>query len=43
MILDSGVTGHYLHVDELDMVRAKGLADVRALKRIDEPNFDPGI
>jgi fengycin family lipopeptide synthetase B len=42
-ILDSGVTGHYLHVDELDMVRTKGLADDLALKRIDEPNFDPEL
>jgi hypothetical protein len=31
-ILGSGVTGHYLHVDELDQVRAKGLADAVALK-----------
>lgn len=43
VILDSGVTGHYLHVDELDMVRDNGLADAYALKRIDEANFDPGI
>ena len=43
VILDSGVTGHYLHVDELDMVRDNGLADAYALKRIDEANFDPEI
>lgn len=36
---DNVVTGHYLHVDELDMVRAKGLPDTRALKPINEPNF----
>lgn len=33
------VTGHYLHVDELDLVRSKGLPDERALKRINEPTF----
>ena len=36
---DTAVTGHYLHVDELDMVRARGLPDTRALKPINEPNF----
>lgn len=34
-------TGHYLHVDELDLVRERGLADEVALKPINEPTFDP--
>jgi len=33
-------TGHYIHADELDMIRSKGLADTRAWKPIDEPKFD---
>jgi 3-oxoacyl-[acyl-carrier protein] reductase len=40
-VLQAGVTGHYLHVDELDQVRAKGLADSLALKPINEPTFSP--
>jgi NAD(P)-dependent dehydrogenase (short-subunit alcohol dehydrogenase family) len=40
-ILESGLTGHYLHVDELDQVRAKGLADAVALKPINEATFSP--
>jgi NAD(P)-dependent dehydrogenase (short-subunit alcohol dehydrogenase family) len=40
-ILTSGMTGHYLHVDELDQVRAKGLADAVALKPINEATFSP--
>jgi 3-oxoacyl-[acyl-carrier protein] reductase len=40
-ILTSGMTGHYLHVDELDQVRAKGLADTVALKPINEATFSP--
>lgn len=32
-------TGHYLHVDELDMVREKGLDDSLALKPINEEFF----
>lgn len=39
LLTGTKVTGHYLHVDELDMVRAKDLPDERALKPIDEPNF----
>jgi short-subunit dehydrogenase len=41
LALTSGMeyTGHYIHVDELDMVRSKGLPDVRAWKPIDEPSF----
>lgn len=35
------VTGHYLHVDELDEARAKGLPDSAALKPIREPTFSP--
>jgi NAD(P)-dependent dehydrogenase (short-subunit alcohol dehydrogenase family) len=34
-----GVTGHYLHVDELDQARARGLPDTAALKPIREPLF----
>jgi len=40
LLLQSDVTGHYLHVDELDQVRARGLPDSAALKSIDEPKFD---
>jgi 3-oxoacyl-[acyl-carrier protein] reductase len=32
-------TGHYIHVDELDMVREKDLSDLHAWKPIDEPSF----
>jgi 3-oxoacyl-[acyl-carrier protein] reductase len=41
LLLNVGIekTGHYLHVDELDMVRAKRLDDSLALKPIDEPDF----
>ena len=41
MLLMTGTdkTGHYLHVDELDLVRAKGLPDETALKPINEPTF----
>lgn len=35
----SKYTGHYIHVDELDMVRSRGLPDVKAWKLIDEPSF----
>jgi NAD(P)-dependent dehydrogenase (short-subunit alcohol dehydrogenase family) len=42
-ILGSGMTGHYLHVDELDQVRAKGLDDAVALKPINEDTFSPKI
>lgn len=38
---DCSITGHYLHVDELDEARAKGLPDTAALKRINEPMFSP--
>lgn len=40
-VLNAGDTGHYLHVDELDVVRAKGLPDTKALKPINELKFDP--
>jgi 3-oxoacyl-[acyl-carrier protein] reductase len=33
-------TGHYVHADELDLVRSKGLPDTQAWKPIDEPNFE---
>ena len=36
---DKEYTGHYIHVDELDMVREAGLPDTDALKPIDEPSF----
>jgi NAD(P)-dependent dehydrogenase (short-subunit alcohol dehydrogenase family) len=39
VLLESEVTGHYLHVDELDEVRRRGLDDRLALKPIHEPNF----
>jgi len=38
-VLKTDKTGHYLHVDELDMVRAKGLDDSNALKPINEITF----
>lgn len=38
-VLDGGVTGHYLHVDELDGAREGGLEDAAALKPINEPTF----
>ena len=41
VLLESGVTGHYLHVDELDKARKKGMEDARALKPICESTFDP--
>jgi NAD(P)-dependent dehydrogenase (short-subunit alcohol dehydrogenase family) len=40
-LLTTDVTGHYLHVDELDQARAKGLPDSVALKPINEPMFSP--
>merc|ERR1711862_671314 len=36
MILLTEKTGHYIHVDELDMVREKNLDDSLALKPINE-------
>jgi len=41
LLQQTEVTGHYLHVDELDQVRAKGLPDSKALKPINEPKFSP--
>lgn len=38
-VLESNVTAHYLHVDELDMVRQKGLNDSLAFKQINEEPF----
>lgn len=38
-LLDGGVTGHYIHADELDEARAKGLDDSVALKPIREALF----
>lgn len=38
-VLNSNVTGHYLHVDELDQARERGLDDSAALKPIREPLF----
>lgn len=41
LLLDKDVSGHYLHVDELDQARAKRLEDRAAMKPINEPTFDP--
>jgi NAD(P)-dependent dehydrogenase (short-subunit alcohol dehydrogenase family) len=41
VLLDSGVTGHYMHADELDVVREKKLDDSVALKPISEAIFSP--
>ncbi|KAL7491064.1 hypothetical protein ACHAWT_001846 [Skeletonema menzelii] len=40
-MLEGGITGHYLHADELDEVREKGLEDSAALKPIREAVFLP--
>jgi len=40
-VLEGGVTGHYLHADELDEAREKGLEDSAALKPIGEAIFSP--
>lgn len=39
VLLQSDVTGHYLHVDELDEARRRGLDDSIALKPINEADF----
>jgi NAD(P)-dependent dehydrogenase (short-subunit alcohol dehydrogenase family) len=39
LLLKTNVTGHYLHVDELDEVRRRGFDDRVALKAINEPDF----
>lgn len=39
-ILESNITGHYLHVDELDIVRQNGLDDALAFKQINEKPFN---
>jgi len=39
LLLKTDKTGHYLHVDELDLVRLKGLDDSLALKPMNEPKF----
>lgn len=39
LLLTSDVTGHFLHVDELDQVRDAGRPDEDALKLINEPTF----
>ena len=36
VLLEGGVTGHYIHADELDEVREKKLDDSVALKPISE-------
>lgn len=41
LLNEERVTGHYLHVDELDQARAKGLDDHAAMKPINEPTFNP--
>ena len=40
-VLEGGVTGHYLHADELDEAKEKGLDDSAALKPIREAIFSP--
>ena len=39
LLLHTDKTGHYVHVDELDVVREKGLDDSLALKPINEVQF----
>jgi len=39
-LLDSGLSGYYVHADELDEVKAKGLEDIVALKPIREEIFE---
>ncbi len=39
LLLQTDLTGHYVHVDELDQVRDKGLDDSLALKPINEAAF----
>ena len=39
VLIESEKTGHYLHVDELDQVREKGLDDSMAMKPINELPF----
>ena len=41
VLLESGVTGQYIHADELDDSRAKGLDDTAALKPISEAIYSP--
>lgn len=41
VLLESGVTGQYIHADELDEARAKGMDDTAALKPIREAIFSP--
>merc|ERR1711966_477409 len=41
VLLEQGITGHYIHADELDEARAKGLDDKVALKPIREALFSP--
>ena len=41
VLLERGVTGHYIHADELDEARAQGLDDGVALKPIREALFSP--
>ena len=41
VLLEGGVTGHYMHADELDEVREKKLDDSVALKPISEAIFSP--
>lgn len=43
LLLKTTVTGHYLHVDELDEVRKRGLEDSMALKPINEPDFSTSL
>jgi hypothetical protein len=41
VLLEGGITGHYIHADELDEARAMGLEDRTAVKPIREDRFSP--
>lgn len=41
VLLEGGITGQYIHADELDEARARGLEDRAALKPIREAKFSP--
>ena len=40
VLVNTCVTGHYLHVDELDQIRERQLNDEIALKPIDEADLN---
>jgi hypothetical protein len=41
VLLEGGITGHYIHADELDEARSRGHEDRTALKPIQEATFSP--